>query len=134
MISRSPRAPFYEDISFKYIPPEKIPSTRAFSPERSTVIIFEDLCVASESIQNRIIPFFTHGRHRNISSIYVTQRYHHTPIIIRENISHLVVFNGGSSHQDISKVIGRYTEDVKNTSMVVNSYSIFEKVNLLSLI
>ena len=57
-------------------------------------------------------PFFTHGRHR-------IQRYHHAPIIIRENISHLVVF---SSHQDISKVIGRYTEDVKNTSMVVNSY------------
>jgi hypothetical protein len=63
-----------------------------------------------------------YGRHRNISSIYVIQRYHHTPIIIRKNISHLVVFNGGSFYQDISKIIGRYTEDVKNTSMVVNSY------------
>ena len=122
VISKDPRAPYYENIKFSYISPEKIPSVRAFSPERSTVIIFEDLCVAPESIQNRIIPFFTHGRHRNISSIYVTQRYHHTPIIIRENISHLVVFNGGSSYQDISKIIGRYTEDVKNTSMVVNSY------------
>jgi hypothetical protein len=48
MISRDLKAPFYEDISFKYIPPEKIPSTRAFSPERSTAIIFEDLCLASE--------------------------------------------------------------------------------------
>ena len=122
IISRDQRAPYYENIRFSYISPEKIPSVRSFSPERSTAIVFEDVCVAPEFIQNQIIPFFTHGRHRNISSIYVTQRYHHTPIIIRENISHLVVFNGGSSYQDISKIIGRYTEDVKNTSMVVNSY------------
>ena len=34
----------------------------------------------------------------------------------------LPYFNSNSSHQDISKVIGWYTEDVKNTSIVVNSY------------
>ncbi|PKC00763.1 hypothetical protein RhiirA5_427720 [Rhizophagus irregularis] len=69
-------------------------------------------------------------RYRNISNIYVTQCYYHTPIIICKNILHLVVFNGGSSHQDISKVIGRYTEDMKNTSMVVNKSSICnEKVD-----
>jgi len=122
VIASDPRAPYYENIRFKYISPEKIPSVKSFSPERSTVIIFEDLCVAPESIQNRIIPFFTHGRHRNISPIYVTQKYHKVPIIIRENISHLVLFNGGSSYQDVSKIIGRYTDDVKNASMVINSY------------
>ncbi|PKK64010.1 hypothetical protein RhiirC2_854623 [Rhizophagus irregularis] len=121
IISKDLKAPYYENIRFSYILPEKIPSVRSFSPERSTAIIFEDVCVAPESIQNRIIPFFTYRHHRNISSIYVIQRYHHTSIIICENILHLVVFNGGSSHQDISKVIGRYTEDMKNTSMVVNN-------------
>jgi hypothetical protein len=50
IISRDSRSPFYEDISFRYIPPKKIPSTKAFSPERSTVIIFEDLCLVSEHI------------------------------------------------------------------------------------
>ncbi|RHZ80713.1 hypothetical protein Glove_132g51 [Diversispora epigaea] len=29
--------------------------------------------------------------------------------------------NGGSSPQDVSKIVGRYT-DVKNASMVINSY------------
>src|SRR6266540_4675155 len=106
IISKNPNAPYYENILFSYISLEKISSVRAFSPERSITIIFEDLCVAPESIQNRIIPFFTHKYHRNISSIYVTQRYYHTPIIIHKNISHLVVFNGGSSYQDIFKVIG----------------------------
>ncbi|RHZ67238.1 hypothetical protein Glove_302g49 [Diversispora epigaea] len=86
VIASDPKAPYYENIRFKYISPEKIPSVKSFSPERSTVIIFEDLCVAPETIQNRIIPFFTHGRHH------------------------------------VSKIIGRYTDDVKNASMVINSY------------
>jgi DNA helicase HerA-like ATPase len=122
LIASNPKAPYYENIRFSYISPERIPNVKSFSPERSTVIIFEDLCIAPEHIQNRIIPFFTHGRHRNISPIYVTQRYHKVPIIIRENISHLVMFNGGGSNQDVSKIAGRYTDDVKNASMVINSY------------
>ena len=122
IISKDPKVPYYENITFKYISPEKISSTRAFLPERSTAIIFEDLCMAPESIQNQIIPFFTYERYRNISSIYVTQSYYYILIIIYENISHLIVFNDGSSYQDIFKIIGWYTEDVKNTSMVVNSY------------
>ena len=58
------------------VSPEKIPSVKAFSPERSTAIVFEDLCLASEHIQNRIGQFFGNGRHRNISCVYVTQKYH----------------------------------------------------------
>ncbi|PKC52670.1 hypothetical protein RhiirA1_514387, partial [Rhizophagus irregularis] len=117
MISKDPRAPYYENISFSYIPPEKIPSTRAFSPKRSTLIIFEDVCLAPEHIQNRIGQFFGNGRHRNISCVYVTQKYHKLDTFTRENTTHLVVFNSGSSHEDISKIIRRYTDDVKNASM-----------------
>ena len=61
MISKDPRAPYYEDISFNYIPPEKIPSIRAFSPKRSTLIIFEDVCLVPEHIQNRIGQFLGMG-------------------------------------------------------------------------
>jgi hypothetical protein len=43
-------------------------------------------------------------------------------MIIRENISHLVIFNGGSSAQDCAKIIRRYTDDVKNASMIINTY------------
>ena len=32
------------------------------------------------------------------------------------------MFNGGGSYQDVSKIIGWYTDDVKNASMVINSY------------
>jgi hypothetical protein len=32
------------------------------------------------------------------------------------------MYNGGGSQQDVSKIAGRYTDDVKNASMVINSY------------
>src|SRR3954465_8621914 len=54
MISKDSKVPFYEDISFRYISPKRIPSTRAFSPERSTVIIFENLCLVPKYMQNQI--------------------------------------------------------------------------------
>lgn len=122
IISKDPKAPYYENIRFIYISPEEIPSVRAFSPERSTVIVFEDVCLAPEYIQNQIGQFFGNGRHRNISCVYVAQKYHKIPIFIHENSSHLVLFNSGSSYEDISKIIRRYTDDVKNASMVINSY------------
>ncbi|CAG8714890.1 448_t:CDS:2, partial [Cetraspora pellucida] len=96
IIASNPKAPYYENIRFSYISPKQIPSMKSFSPKRSTVIIFEDVCVAPKSIQNHIIPFFTHGRH--------------------------LIYNEGSSYQDVSKIAGRYTDDVKGTSMFINSY------------
>ena len=71
IIASNPKASYYENIRFRYISSEKIPNAKLFLPERSTVIIFEDLCVATELIQNRIIPFFIHERYRNISLIYI---------------------------------------------------------------
>src|SRR3954453_14257094 len=45
LIASNPKAPYYENIRFSYISPERIPSIKSFSPERSTVIIFKDLCM-----------------------------------------------------------------------------------------
>ncbi|GET03034.1 hypothetical protein GLOIN_2v1786115 [Rhizophagus clarus] len=99
--------------NFSYIPPERIPSIRIFSPERSKLFIFEDLCLASDHIQNRIGQFFGNRHHRNISCIYITQKYHKVDTFKRENSTHLVLFNYGSSIQDVSKIVGRYTDNVK---------------------
>ncbi len=106
LIASNSKAPYYENIRFSYISPERIPNVKSFSSERNTIIIFENLCMVSEHIQNRIIPFFTHGRYQNISPYYVTQKYHYVPMIIHENISFLVIYNTGSNSQDVSKIIG----------------------------
>ena len=50
------------------------------------------------------------------------QKYHKLDTFTYKNITYLVVFNFGSSYEDISKIIRRYTDDVKNASIVINSY------------
>ena len=52
----------------------------------------------------------------------MTQKYHKITTFMRENANYLVLFNSGSSYEDISKIIKRYTNDVKDASMVINSY------------
>ncbi len=49
------------------------------------------------------------------------QKYHKINTFMRENASHLVIFNFGS-YEDVFKIIRRYTDDVKNALLVINSY------------
>ncbi|UZO07985.1 uncharacterized protein OCT59_028253 [Rhizophagus irregularis] len=46
LIASNSKAPYYKNIRFSYISSERIPNVKSFSPERSTVIIFENLCMA----------------------------------------------------------------------------------------
>jgi len=114
--------PYQENISFQIIKAEKIPDISKFSPKRSTVIVFEDLCAESKKIQERIVPYFISGQHQNISPIYVTQKYQAVPKIIRENVSHLVMFRGSGSREDICRIVRQYTDDPKKASKIIDKH------------
>jgi hypothetical protein len=111
---------YKEDVTYRAIKADAIPEITKFSPERTTVVVFEDLCMEGKHVQERISNYFISGRHSNISPIYVSQKYTQTPKIIRENISHLALFRGSGSREDISRIIRQYTDNAKQASKMID--------------
>ena len=114
---------YHEDVTFKALKVDTIPDITKFSPERTTVVVFEDLCMETKNkIQERISQYFISGRHSNISPIYVSQKYTQTPKIIRENITHLALFRGSGSREDICRIIRQYTDNPKKASKIIDRH------------
>jgi hypothetical protein len=99
-----------EDVSFKAFPATEIPDIEDFDSSRATVVIFEDLMNVSNKIQKCIADYFSSGRHSNISSIYVSQRYFLTHKTIRENVNYTSLHRGAGSLSDIKRIVSQFTE------------------------
>ena len=113
-----------EDVSFKALSPSEIPNIDTFNPERSTLVIFEDLMHESKKIQEQIAKYFTHGRHRNISTIYIAQRFFSIYKTIRDNATYIVLHRGGGSLFDIKNIISRYTENSDHLAPIIDDLTL----------
>ena len=56
------------------------------------VVVFDDLLHEAPKVQEQITKHFTLGRHQKISPIYLSQSYFGTPIQIRLNCSHMILY------------------------------------------
>ncbi|GBC29427.2 hypothetical protein RIR_jg22023.t1 [Rhizophagus irregularis DAOM 181602=DAOM 197198] len=113
-----------EKIPFTAVTHSEIPEIDSFDPTQATVVIFEDLMDAPKKIQDLITGYFTHGRHKNISCIYVAQRFFAIPKAIRENVNYISLHGGHGSLTDTKRIIRLYTEESESLAPVIDDLTL----------
>ncbi|GBC38942.2 hypothetical protein RIR_jg4254.t1 [Rhizophagus irregularis DAOM 181602=DAOM 197198] len=113
-----------EEIPFTAVSHSEIPNVKDFNSTQATVVIFEDLMDAPKKTQDLITGFFTHGRHKNISCIYVAQRFFTIPKAIRENVNYISLHGGHGSLTDTKRIIRQYTEESKSLAPVIDDLTL----------
>ena len=118
-IARDKQAPWYEDVRFKIITPDKLPDISKFkNTGRKTVIVFDDLAGEPLSTQLKIIPFFRNGRHEGISSIYIAQCYFETHPNIRVNLTYISLHHG-CTLETIKRILKDFYDDYETLAKKV---------------
>ncbi|GET66065.1 hypothetical protein RIR_jg20598.t2 [Rhizophagus irregularis DAOM 181602=DAOM 197198] len=113
-----------EEIPFTAVSHSEIPNVKDFNSTQATVVIFEDLMDAPKKTQDLITGFFTHGRHKNISCIYVAQRFFTIPKTIRENVNYISLHGGHGSLTDTKRIIRQYTEESESLAPVIDDLTL----------
>ena len=113
-----------EEIPFTAVTHSEIPEIDSFDPTQATVVIFEDLMDAPKKTQDLITGYFTHGRHKNISCIYVAQRFFAIPKAIRENVNYISLHGGHGSLTDTKRIIRQYTEESESLAPVIDDLTL----------
>ena len=76
---------------------DKIIPVGDLNGESQSIAIFDDF--VCEKNQKPIVDYFIQGRHKNCSSIYLSQSYYKTPKDIRLNCSHFCVYGFPSNNE-----------------------------------
>jgi hypothetical protein len=117
---------FFEEqnLPFTAVPHTDIPEVDYFDSDIATLVIFEDLMDLPNKVQDRITGYFTHGRHKNVSCIYVAQRFFAIPKAIRENVNYISLHGGHGSLADTKRIIRQYTEESESLAPVIDNLTL----------
>ena len=84
---------------------DEIKPVNSLDSDSQKIVIFDDFIC--DKNQKPLIDYFIQGRHKNCSTIYLSQSFYKTPKDIRLNCSHYVVYEFPSNNErnfDIKRI------------------------------
>lgn len=67
-----------------------LPNVDEIDGSRQNILVFDD-CILNRD-QSAFISFFVRGRHKNCSCIYLTQKFHAVPMMIRDQLTDIIFY------------------------------------------
>jgi hypothetical protein len=126
---------FFEEqnLSFTAVPHTDIPEVDYFDSDIAILVIFEDLMDLPNKVQDRITGYFTHGRHKNISCIYVAQRFFAISKAIWKNVNYISLHGGHGSLTNTKRIICQYTEESESLAPVIDNLTLQKEFIIFNL-
>ena len=72
---------------------ENLPNVKELDPAKKHIVLFDDLNFAKAPDQQKMLEYFSKGRHNNVTPIYIAQSYFNIPKAIRLNASHIMLYD-----------------------------------------
>jgi hypothetical protein len=107
----------------------KTPNLDNFDKDLNHLVIWDDLLL--EKHQQQIEAYYIRARKKNVSCIYLSQKFFSVPKMIRTNCNYFVILKIGSN-RDINFIMSDYALQVsKETLLNMYEYATKEKFNAL---
>jgi uncharacterized protein YciU (UPF0263 family) len=78
-------------------------------PKKNTLIVFDDMINEKSKELDKVASFFTRGRHKNITTVFISQSWFATPKKIRQNLT--MAFFKQLSQRDLRLVLTEFASD-----------------------
>jgi hypothetical protein len=87
-----------------------LPEVEDNDPKENTLFICDDFINEKQTVlDSKLAPYFTQGRKNGVTSIFLSQSYYRTPMIIRQNVSYVLIKKLASA-KDLSRILAEYTQ------------------------
>lgn len=102
-----------------------VPNVDEFDKNEKNLVIFDDLVNENAKTLKPVSEIFTRGRKRNISSVFISQTYFGTPMIIRQNVNY-VMLKKITGKADLSRILKQQGMDA-DINLVLKMYKFVQE-------
>jgi hypothetical protein len=95
---------------------EDLPGVDTNSKDNETLLIVDDMVTEKHSALHKVVEYWTRGRKKNVSCIYLSQAYYKVPLLIRQN-SDYIVLTKIRTKRDLKTILSEYTLGVDDKEL-----------------